>query len=290
MAEPVIAIIFDFDDTLGPDTISFLLEKYNIKPEGFWKEIDDRVYNGWDPPQAYMNRILEHVREGKIKDLTKQKLQDLGGKLPLFPGLPNAFDEVNKYTWRIKKLREGGIKLEFYIITGGLEEIIRGTAIAGYMNGIFGCNFDYDPSTNLPCDIKSVISFTEKTRFVFAINKGISEEIARANPYIVNTAMPDNERRIPFANMIYIGDGPSDIPCLSLIRKNKGEVIGVCPPAKRFKRGYELARGRRITIGPYSANYERDSDMRKALEEAILARGLDILVEKRKHWVEPPSQ
>jgi hypothetical protein len=180
-------------------------------------------------------------------------------------------------------------KINFYIISGGLEEIIRGTALAKHMNGIFGSNFDYDPSKNHPFAIKSVISFTEKTKFVFAINKGISEKVARTDPYRVNDSIPDKERRIPFKNMIYIGDGPSDIPCLSLICRNRGVGIGVSPPTTTFKKGYELATGERITVGPYTADYRKNTDMRKVLQEIILQKGLDIVIETKKHVVRAPN-
>lgn len=224
-----------------------------------------------------------------MADLTKQRLRYLGQELPLYEGLPGAFDEFKRLSWRVAKFKEAGIRLELYIISGGLEEIIRGTPIAEHMNGIFGCNFDYDPSTNFPCAIKSVISFTEKTRFVFAINKGISEGTARVDPYRVNDAIAEGKRKIPFKNMIYIGDGPSDIPCLSLIVKYGGVGIGVCPPTQTFKKGYELAQGERTTIGPYTANYTKGSDMHKALEQAIRAKGLDILLEKERHVIRAPG-
>jgi len=155
--------------------------------------------------------------------------------------------------------------------------------------GIVGCNFAHDTRTRLPIAVKSTVSFTEKTRFVFAINKGISLEDARTNPYLVNDSIKESERRIPFKNMIYIGDGPSDIPCLSLITKNGGEGVGVSPQAQTFKKGYEMARGERITVGPYTADYRKGTDMRKVLEQIILTKGLEIAVETRKRVVSAPK-
>lgn len=185
MTEPVIAIIFDFDNTLGPDTISFLLTEYGIRPDDFWAEIGKDVRNGYDPPQAYMKRILRYVQEeGVMKGLTREKLRQFGSKLPLYPGLPSAFAEAKKTisSTRVAEFRNAGVRLGFYIISGGLEEMIRGTALAEHMDGIFGCTFDYDPRTHLPVAIKSTISFTEKTRYVFAINKGLSEGLPAPNP------------------------------------------------------------------------------------------------------------
>lgn len=288
MSEPIVAVIFDCDDTLGADTISFMLQQYGIDPQGFWDEIGSMVKDGWDPPQAYMSRILEYVQDGKIKSLNRRDLRKIGKKLPLFPGVPRLFGELRKFISKNQQLKNAHIYLEFYIISGGLEEVIRGSKLAKDMNGIFGCNFLYSPKTGPAVAIKSLVSFTEKTKFVFAINKGISEDELRIDPYRVNDSVSETERRVPFKNMIYVGDGPSDIPCLSMITYFDGKGIGASPPTKTFRKGYELARGKRITVGPYTADYRRGTDMRKALEEIILTAGLDIVFEMRKHTVPAP--
>jgi 2-hydroxy-3-keto-5-methylthiopentenyl-1-phosphate phosphatase len=287
MNEAVIAIIFDFDETLGPDTISYFLTANNISPRSFWERVDEMVEQGWDPPLAYMKLLLDFAAEEKI-DLTQKALRKLGKKLPLFSGLPKAFQELREYIRREPNLKDARVQLEFYVISGGLEEIILGSSIAKYMDGIFGCNFSYDEKTKQPVGIKSVISFTEKTRFLYGINKGVNVSDLRENPYKINDAISGDDRRIPFSQMIYIGDGPSDIPCLSAIAQYGGVGIGVSSPAKTFKKGYELARGKRITVGPYTANYRNDSDMRKVLEETILRIGLEIAVNKKKHVITAP--
>jgi phosphoglycolate phosphatase-like HAD superfamily hydrolase len=289
MPSSIIAVVFDCDDTLCLDTTSALLQIFGINPKDFWEEINEMVKGGWDPPQAYMHRILQYLQEGKIKTLTKKSLQEFGKKLKLFPGLPMMFQELKHFVSRDQNLKKARISLEFYIISGGLEEVIRGTQLAKHVSGIFGCNFAYDPKTDQASAVKSTVSFTEKTRFIFAINKGISEEMARSNPYTVNDAIPETERQIPLKNMIYIGDGPSDIPCLSLITKGGGEGIGVSPPTKTFKKGYEMARGERITVGPYTADYRKGRDMRKALEEIILSKGLEMAFESRRGVVGAPK-
>lgn len=286
MNEAVIAIVFDFDDTLGQETTSFLLKSHNIDPSHFYEEVNDLVKNAWDPPLAYLYSLLRYDQAGKI-DLAKKSLQALGKKLPLFPGLPKAFLELKEYVGHESEIKGAHIQLEFYIVSGGIEEIILGNPIAKYVNGIFGCNFVYDPATKRPIGVKSAISFTEKTRFVHGITKGVSPEELRTNPYAINAAVA--ERRIPFTQMIYIGDGPSDIPCLSAVTHNGGAGIGVSSPIKTFRKGYELARGKRITVGPYTANYGKGSDMRKVLEETLLRMGLEIVVERKKHVINAPK-
>lgn len=288
MNEAVIAVVFDFDGTLGPDTISSLVTAHNIPARSFWNEVDRRVEDGWDPPIAYMELLLEYAEEGKI-DVSKKALKAIGKQLKLFPGLPKAFTELKEYVRKEPELKDARVQLEFYIISGGIEEIILGSAIAKHMDGIFACNFAYDSKGKTPVSIKSAISFTEKTRFLYGINKGISSRELRTNPYKINDALPNDARRIPFSQMIYIGDGPSDIPCLSAISQLGGTGIGVSSPANSFKKGYELARGKRITVGPYTANYGKGSDMRKVLEETILRMGLEISINKKKHVVNAPG-
>jgi 2-hydroxy-3-keto-5-methylthiopentenyl-1-phosphate phosphatase len=288
MNEAVIAVIFDFDGTLGPDTIASLLDAHKISPKTFWTEVDRRVDEGWDPPLAYMQLLWEYAKDGKL-DVSKKTLRALGKKLELFPGLPKAFTELKEFVKKQPELNDARVSLEFYIISGGIEEIILGNKISGYIDGIFGSNFVYDSSGKSPVGIKSAISFTEKTRFLYGINKGVSVRDLRSNPYKINDATAPENYRIPFPQMIYIGDGPSDIPCLSAVSKYGGTGIGVSSPANSFRKGYELARGKRITVGPYTANYQKDSDMRKVLQETILRIGLEIAINKKKHLVKAPG-
>ncbi len=287
MAESVIAIVFDFDETLGPDTISLFLEQQKINPPKFWEEVNLMVQDGWDPPLAYMHKMLSLSEVGKL-DISKKALSKVGKSLKLFPGLPGAFSELREFVRKNEDLKQGRISLEFYIVSGGMEELIRATKLANEIDGIFGCNFAYDNSERA-LGIKSAISFTEKTRFIHGIRKGIEVGVLRENPYRINDAISKEEQRIPFSHMIYIGDGPSDIPCLSAITGGGGTGIGVSAPFGTFKKGYELARGKRITVGPYTANYKKGSDMRKVLEETILRIGLEINMERRKNVVSAPG-
>jgi phosphoglycolate phosphatase-like HAD superfamily hydrolase len=287
MAEPVIALVFDFDETLGPDTISFFLKNQGIDVEKFWQEVKVMVEDAWDPPLAYMDIMLRLSKTGKL-DISKQSLANAGKKLSLFPGLPEALTELKEYIKTNQELKDTKISLEFYIISGGFEELIKSTKIAPFVDGIFGSNFAYDQKGN-PIGIKSTITFTEKTRYVHGLRKGISVSDLRRNPYLINDSIPREMQRIPFSQMIYLGDGPSDIPCLSAIINNGGTGIGVSAPFGSFKKGYELARGKRITVGPYTANYKSGSDMRKVLEETILRIGLEINAERKKNIIKSPS-
>ncbi|EKD86582.1 MAG: hypothetical protein ACD_37C00228G0004, partial [uncultured bacterium] len=224
---------------------------------------------------------------GKL-DISKKALSKTGKGLKIFPGLPGAFSELRNFVRTNPDLKRARVNLEFYIISGGFEEMIHATKIADEMDGIFGCNFAYDKSGEA-IGIKSAISFTEKTRYVHAIRKGVDAKEIRTNPYVINDAISIDQQRIPFSNMIYIGDGPSDIPCLSAVSSGGGTGIGVSAPYGTFKKGYELARGKRITVGPYTANYKKGSDMRKVLEETILRIGLEIETAHRKNIIHAPG-
>ena len=287
MKEAVIAIIFDFDETLGSDSTTFLLEKHQIAYDAFWPQVYKMVQDGWDPPLAYMQLLLGLAKQGKI-DLSQKALQQIGKSLPLFDGIPDVFDELQAFVRSEKVLRKARVKLEYYIISGGMEEVIRGSSVAKYMTGIFGGSYAYEEKKKAPYAVKTAISFTEKTRFLYGINKGIGVAELRQKPYRINDAISLEQRRIPFSQMIYIGDGPSDIPALSTITHHGGLGIGVSSPHKTFAKGYELARGKRITVGPYTANYKSNSDMRKVLEESILRIGLEIAVNQQKHVIGAP--
>jgi hypothetical protein len=288
MNESVIAIIFDFDETLGPDTISFVLENQGIPPKKFWPEVNALVDDGWDPPMAYMYVLDRLSKEGKI-DLSLKMLHKLGKKLPLYPGLPTAFSDLKTFIHDHPMLQKTRVHLEMYVISGGMEDVIRATKLGSVLNGIFGSTFAYQDETSQPYGIKSAISFTEKTRFLHGIRKGIGAETLRKDPYRINDAIPEEMIRIPFSRMIYIGDGPSDIPCLSPVMRGGGIGIGASAPSGTFRKGYELARGQRITLGPYTSNFKRGSDMRKVLEEALLRIALSIDIDQKRHVIAAPG-
>lgn len=280
----IVAIICDFDDTLGDDTTNlFLKEKLGMDENGidnFWnKEVKKLVTKGWDPPLAYIDRVLTHLKKSKLK-VTNQDLRNLGKKVHLFLGVPDIFQRLRSFVNKRKEFQEAHIQIEFYIITGGFEEIIRGTSIANEMKNIFGCTFD-ERKRNLVA--KSVVTFTEKTKFLYAINKGISGIEIRRRPYSVNDVIPRGQRRIPFSNMIYLGDGPTDIPCFSAVQQYGGTTVGVLKYQKKAGkvildkwRTWAIARGDRATLGPFLPDYRENSGLSINLQMQVERVGLDI--------------
>jgi len=280
----IIAIICDFDDTLGEDTTNLFLKEIlgmdNEALDSFWNEdVAKLVRKGWDPPLAYVDRIFSLLQKKKIK-VTNQDLRSLGAKVQLFPGVSDLVPRLEKFVDSRKEFKEAFLKIEFYIISGGFEEIIKGTPIAKSMKDVFGCTFIERSKQIMP---KSIVTFTEKTKFLYAINKGISGLELRRNPYRVNEVIKRENRRIPFSNMIYVGDGPTDIPCFSAVQSNGGKTIGILKHTKRgetvivdTKRAWAIARGERTTLGPYHPDYSENSDLYDILKLEIERIGLDI--------------
>jgi phosphoserine phosphatase len=263
--EDIIALIFDFDDTLVPDSTSSLLEEYGLDPEKFWnEEVKGLVNVGYEPTHAFLANFLKHCKpREKLDGLGEDDLSKFGNKISknFFKGFPKILDKltsiVNGYP---------GIKLEFYIISGGLQKIIEGTSVAKKFNAIYACELDHDGDRfNY---IKRTVTFTEKTRYVFEINKGIKHPETLKHPYLVNEYKPHPKRRVPFENMIYVGDSRTDIPCFSLILNGEsgsgsgGYAYAVFDPAdvksaaSKFK---DFIAQKRANVQTQPTNYEEDA-------------------------------
>lgn len=268
-APSVIAVICDCDETLAPNTTSLLLERNGIDVESFWNAITTNfVRHGWDPPQAYLSEMLRLMKEGRIKQDTPGKMRAFArSSVRPYPGAATFIGELRDWLAANPKIAGGGARLEGYIISSGMEDLVRGCRFAGQFDGIFGARYATGPDGRYAA-VKSTVTFTEKTKFLYAINKGIRESDLRSNPYLVNNAVPRRGRRIPFENMIYIGDGPSDVPCFSAVRNSGGHCLGIIDK-KMPKRAYELARGRRANYGIYSGDFRARSDLRLVLKTII---------------------
>lgn len=272
----MIAIVCDCDDTLAPDTTRYLLAQNGIDLETFWSDHNVLVRNGWDPPIAWMTEIISMMHSGKITQDTNQALEKLGSTIVPNKGLMEFIPYIRSIVAGIKAFENANISLEFYIISSGFEAIIRGTPFAHYFEGIFGGTFAEDPQTKKITLIKSCITFTEKTKFLYAINKGIKGAALRENPFLVNKKIAREARRVPFANMIYIGDSSNDVPCFSAVKQNGGQCVGVAGDPT-FRTSHELARDRRMTVGPYKGNYEIGGDLCSAIEACVKSIGYSIV-------------
>ena len=254
-----IAIICDCDNTLMPDLPSLLLKDNGMEPQLFWDDIDVMVKDGWDPPLAWMTKLIKLIQDGKIKQNTNEKLAEFSASVETYPGASHFIDEINS-----KLTKKSDVSVEGYVVSSGIESMMKGSSIANSFTDIFGGRL-YEEN-GIISGIKSSITFTEKTKFIFAINKGITSQI-REKPYDVNDFIAFEERRIPFENMIYLGDGPSDIPCFSMIEKLGGTSIAIDSKDEWSKKWeYEL---RNRKMDSYKPDYSENSELRKKLESII---------------------
>lgn len=272
-----IALICDCDSTLAPDTTNFMLSENKIDIDPFWDEINKLVENGWDPPLAWMTKIMNLMNSGEIEHNTNQKLRQLGSKIKTYNNVENVIQELTSLISSTPDFITVGVKIEGYIVSQGFEDLIKGCPAFSEFE-VFASNFGEDNVGKIN-SIKSSVTFTEKTKFLFAINKGITSTELRKAPYLVNNFIPPSERPIPFDHMIYIGDSPNDIPSFSMIQRMGGTSVGVSGEGT-FRKGFELAKGNRTTVGPYSADYSSTSELRKSLESAVLKLASDMVLKE----------
>ncbi len=278
-----IAIICDCDETLADDTTSTLIKENDIDVKDFWNGINKNfVEKGWDPPQAYMSEILRYMINKQIKQNTPEKMKCFGETIKPYRGVDNFMKELKDMISDNSRCIKAGINLKGYIISSGIEDLIRGCSFANkeQFEDIFACNYNCDEN-GIYDSIKNITTFTEKTKFLYAINKGINGKSLRKYPYLVNGTIEKKSRILPFENMIYIGDGSGDIPCFSAVQSNGGHCIGIFNPdnmnddqnqitsTRIRKKAYELSYGGRTNHGNYSNNFCENSDLRLNLDIII---------------------
>ena len=268
MAHTTIAVVADCDGTLAPDTTDQLLTQFGVKPEKFWPtEVGPRVKDGWDEHLAYLQKLIEFAKlGGPLEGLTLGKLKEIAAGLEFYSGVPEGLIDIRDYIHETTEFRDVGIRIEFYVISAGIGDMLRASALARVAHRIWACDFAYDEKGAL-AHIKNVISFTDKTRFLYMINKGRVGEEFLNRQYVVNEPMDEEARPVPFKNMIYIGDGPTDIPCMSLVASKGGYVMGILGKEKPNK-AWALGYGRRVnaTVPP---EFGRDEYGYGHLKEAI---------------------
>lgn len=213
----VLAICYDFDKTLSPTDMQAqgFIQSIGYDVENFWKESNKLASdNEMDQNLAWMF-MMSKGSYGKFI-FNKDTLKEFGSKVELFPGVKTWFERINKYG------EEHGVEVEHYIISSGLKEMIEGTLIADKFKKIYASSFYYD-SDGVAIWPAQVVNYTDKTQFLFRIEKGVLD----VNDQQVNTFFKQNELRVPFRNMVYIGDSDTDIPCMKLVNTNGGHSIGV---------------------------------------------------------------
>lgn len=215
--KPILAICYDFDKTLSPDDMQAqgYIQSIEYEVADFWKESNKLASdNDMDQNLAYMYMMASKSR-GKVL-FTKDTLHKDGSKVQLFPGVSTWFDRINEYG------KNKGVIVEHYIISSGLKEMIEGTEVAGKFKKIYASSFYFD-SDGVAVWPAQVVNYTNKTQFLFRIEKGVLD----INDQGVNSFFEPDQYRVPFRNMVYIGDSDTDIPCMKLVNINGGHSIGV---------------------------------------------------------------
>ena len=226
MTMPVAAIMYDFDKTLctrDMQEYSFI-PGLGISADVFWAEAGKLAGKGMDPILAYMYLMLKKARDADIP-IRRENFVSLGHDIGFFPGIDEWFDRIDQYG------RECGVAVQHFIISSGLKEIIEGSRIRDKFTKIYACEFHYDANGVADWPLISV-NYTTKTQFLFRINKGVLDG---TDSDALNRYVPEEDRPVPFRNMIYIGDGLTDVPCMKLVKANGGHSIAVYGKNNRKK-------------------------------------------------------
>lgn len=307
----IIAMVWDCDKTLISSYMQEpLFRHFNVDGGKFWKEVNAlKAYYGKqgisvNSDTSYLNHILTYVKAGIFKGLNNALLREFGKELKFYPGLPQFFGEVKSLINDDEKYKAFDIRLEHYVVSTGFAETIRGSAIAPFVDGIFGCEFIESPaqpgfleslgagslSGDVPStsansaaseisQVASALDNTSKTRYLFEINKGSNKYPETID---VNSSIARESRRVPFENMVYIADGPSDVPAFSILNYNGGATFAVYPKGnvRAFKQVDALRRDARVQMFG-EADYTEGSQSWLWLVEK--ARSIaDSIVEKKK--------
>ena len=252
----IIAIIWDFDKTLVDGYMQDPIFKYySVDSRQFWKEVHALPQKYMEEQgvrvnkdSIYLNHFIQYANEGIFEGLNNEMLRKFGSELTFYPGIPEIFEKTRQIIRRNPAYQEYDIRVEHYIVSTGMKEIIAGSPVAEYVDAIWGCELIEKENEGRPVisEIGYTIDNTSKTRAIFEINKGVPK-----HPEIdVNSKVPEELRRVRFENMIYIADGPSDIPAFSVVNKNGGATFAVYPKGDldAFQQVEQMRRDGRIDM------------------------------------------
>lgn len=268
---PIVAIMYDFDKTLCTKDMQdySFIPSLGMTESEFWSFANELGTNEhMDSVLAYMYAMVKMSKDKNIP-LLRQKLVDMGRNVELFSGVESWFERISDFG------SEQGVQVEHYVISSGMKEIIEGTSISKYFKSIFACEFLYDENGNGIWP-KTDVNYTNKTQFVYRINKGVLDV---ANDNDLNRSMPDDSKRVPFCNMIYIGDGLSDVPCMKMMKAYGGYSIAVYQ--SRDSKVEDLLKNDRVDYiypADYSAGTGLDTTVRNIIRKMAIC---DILFNEK---------
>lgn len=255
MNKPIIAIMYDFDKTLCTRDMQeyTFIPSVGMDPDEFWN-LTGKVAKAetMDSILTYMYCMVEKARETGIP-LTRESLVACGKDIEYHKGVEEWFQRINRYA------EQAGVIVEHYVLSSGLKEIIEGTSIAKYFKKIYACEFLYkDGQAYWP---KMAVNYTNKTQFVYRINKGVLDI---NNNVDLNSSRPDSEKRVLFSNMIYIGDGLTDVPCMKLVKQSGGRSIAIYHPGE-YHNAAPLLKHKRVDW-MFESDYSKGSELDRTME------------------------
>ena len=259
MTGPIIAFLYDFDKTLCTTDMQnyAFIPSLGMTPAEFWAEANGfGRRNRIDGILAYMYIMLREAERKKLP-FTREDLVEKGRQIELFPGVESWFSRINAFG------EAQGVRVEHYVISSGLREIIEGSSISHEFKEIYASEFYYD-ETGRPVWPKLAVNFTAKTQFVYRINKGVLDV---SDDKTLNDSMPDDSKRVPFTNMIYMGDGLSDVPCMKMMRAYGGQAIAVYQAANRS--GVEELLAKRRVDYIFPADYREGTGLDETVKNII---------------------
>ena len=285
--KPIVALLYDFDKTLcttDMEDYSFI-PSLGMTPGAFWRIANKfGQENHMDSLLAYMYTMIQECRARGIR-LDREYLVECGRAVEMFPGVTDWFARISAFG------AAQGVEVEHYVLSSGLKEIIEGTGIYDAFKKVYACEFFYDENGEASWP-KLDVNFTNKTQFIYRINKGVLDV---SDDRTLNSSMPDNSKRIPFTNMIYVGDGLSDVPCMKMMRSYGGQAIAVYQSANRQAVEELLARSRVNFIFPadYRENTALDETVKNMIRQMAVADRLAVEHERQLHRIgtgEVPDQ
>ena len=304
--QTVVAFVWDFDRTLIPDNMQNpIFDEYGVRPAAFWEEVEGLV--DFHEAQgelvardtAYLLHLLTYVEQGIFGGLTNAKLYELGGKLQPCPGMPEFFESTRDFVDSVPEFVREGIAVEHYVVSTGLRPMIEGSSLYPYFDGIWANSFVEHTAppgytSRLPVDPDSgpikrlgyFVDNTSKTRAIFEVNKGVNK-----NPEVdVSARMDESQRRVPLQNMIYIADGPSDVPVFSILNQHGGKTLGVytLEPRNNHKQVKQLQEQGRIQ-GMAEADYRQGKAAYLWLMDSLEQIARSIVEDRRKAFASIPN-
>ncbi len=278
--KPIIALLYDFDRTLCTQDMQnyTFIPSLGYTPAEFWHKANTFGWeNRMDGLLAYMYTMIEECRKQGI-NLDREYLRRCGESIELFPGVKEWFARINAFG------EEQGVTVEHYVLSSGLTEVIEGSGIAHEFKKIYACEFFY--KDGVACWPKLDVNFTNKTQFVYRINKGVLDV---SDDRRLNDSMPDDSKRVPFTNMIYFGDGLSDVPCMKMMRSYGGQAIAVYQEGNRAGVEELLAKGRVNFIFPadYREGTALDTTVKNILRRMAIT---DALTEENERQLRSIGQ